>query len=320
MTAKEPDVRFAKRVSRLRLGVAAWLLGCLALTSAGCKSVPATTKPDTGAMVAPSYQQLAEPHNQRIAKLQKLYAMGVIEIRWRDDHGNHFDQGNMELWVQLPRHTALRVEKLGEVPLWLGSDDQRYWLFDNKEKVLRVGMHDEANAPGPSGPIDVKPLALLDLMALSPLPVAQGGQATPAVHNDDQRNAWVIEAAGSGGPMRVYFDRKTEQISRVETLSSDGKILLFSNLTEYKPATLSGVAPLAYPKIAHKVEIASAPQVESASNIRGCGNVSVFIDEATGVFDANSNVFDLNRLMQSMPPDRIEGQLRQEMAAPASLP
>ena len=275
-------------------------------------------------MATPSYRQLAEAHNNRIAQLQKMYAIGVIEIRWKDDHGNHLDQGNMELWLQLPRHTALRVEKFGDPLLWLGSDDQRYWLFDmtGKEKLLRVGMHDEAVAPGQFGAIDVKPLALLDLMALSPLPVAQDDQTAPTVHNDDQRDAWVIEATGSGGPMCVYFNRKTEQISRVETLSADGKVLFFSKLTDYKSAALAGTAPLAFPKIAHRVEIASAPPREPDGDVRGGGNVSVFIDEATGVFDAKvlSRVFDLNLLMQSMPPDRVEGQLPQQAAAPADLP
>src|SRR5262245_15242428 len=177
-----------------RLGRSAWSASAAALSAmllllAGCKSEqPVATGP---AEPTPTYQELMTAHNQRIEQLRKLYADGVVEIRWKDKNGNHYEQGNMELWLQLPRRTALRVEKLGEVRLWLGSDDQRYWLFDltSDEKVLHTGTHDQV-VQEETGALAVKPLALIDLMAMTPLPASGTAKSPVSVNYDTKADAW----------------------------------------------------------------------------------------------------------------------------------
>src|SRR5262245_18852154 len=118
MAAQRPSVRVA------------WLIGVVIISLAGCKPKPPPVAATRLAIDAPSYSQLATAHNARVAQLKTLYGDGVLQIRWTDEQGHsHSDQGDMELWLNLPRKTALRVDKVGEVLLWLGSDDDRVWIF-----------------------------------------------------------------------------------------------------------------------------------------------------------------------------------------------
>ncbi|MCH6551380.1 MAG: methyl-accepting chemotaxis protein, partial [Planctomycetes bacterium] len=158
--------------------------------AAGCVATSPIPPPE-----APAYGTIAGAHNARIERLRTIYSRGVLEIRWSDETGRHFEQGSVDLWVALPRHTALRVAKLGEVVLWLGSDDHHYWLFDRfaQETTLVVGAHDEAPWPVHATAFTVRPLSLLDLMGLTPLP---DGAALDVVF-DAERDAWVLETVGA---------------------------------------------------------------------------------------------------------------------------
>ena len=299
--------------------IAAALLAILGFM-AGCKSEPPIGAGP--AEPAPTYQDLMTAHNQRIEQLRRLYADGVVEIRWKDKNGNHYEQGNMELWLQLPRRTALRVEKLGEVRLWLGSDDQRYWLFDltGDEKVLHTGLHDEV-VQEETGALAVKPIALIDLMALTPLPASGTARNPVSVNYDRKLEAWVVQSTGGGGPLRIYFDRKTRLPVRVESLSKTGEVGLSSTLEKYKPIEAPGVSPLTAPRLAHTVRIASTASKtapESAAKAgQVSGEVSLFIDSVTSAVEQKQldNVFNLDRLMQSMPPARIDGDVPERAAA-----
>ena len=285
-----------------------WML--TALVIAGCHPQPVpTTQPK---VVGPTYRELAAAQNARVEQLQALYGSGVIEIRWADDQKKrHFEQGEMELWFNLPRKTALRVEKVGEVLLWLGSDDDRYWMFDrlNKEKVLRVSSHDKALTDDRGRAFAVKPMALLDLMGLTPLPASA---ADPALNDsmvkfDPQRNAWSVRFDGRGGAVRVFFDRATLLPQRVESLDSQDQVILFSDLKRYESVQLQGKSPAAFPKMAELIDISD---VQADPSI--VGQVKIAIDHYNDGYDQPfDRVFDLKRLAHSFQPDRVEGQLPQ---------
>lgn len=285
-------------------------MGFVLVALAGCKpkSPPvAATKP---AIDAPSYSQLASAHNARVAQLKTLYGNGVLQIHWADEHGHgHSDQGDMELWLNLPRKTALRVEKVGEVLLWLGSDDDQVWVYDHlgKEKVLSIGRHDQPLVDEQGRSVAVKPLALLDLMGLSPLP--DSPSRTPVVQLDQKRSAWMIEAIspGSGQPMRIFLDRHTLLPSHVETLDEQGAVVLSSDLRRYESVKQKGMSPAAYPKMAQLIEITDARRTGNDSN-----SIMIAINEySDGYIDKQpfDRVFDLKLLVQSFQPDRTEGQV-----------
>ncbi len=245
---------------------------------------------------APAYGTIAGAHNARLERLRTIYSRGVIEIRWSDETGRHFEQGNVDLWVALPRHTALRVEKLGEVLLWLGSDDDHYWLFDRfgEETTLVVGRHEDAPRPVHATALTVRPLSLLDLMGLTPLP---DGAAVDIVYDAD-RDAWALETVGAGGPIRLYLDRTKLLPKRVEVLSEKGEVTLYSDLGRYKSVKLAGAAGMANPKLATIVDVAAT---------NDSARLKLALDSPTD--DANPPVFRLERLIRALQPDRIEGTL-----------
>ena len=278
----------------------------MCLYGAGCKSPskPMVESPDP----PPTYAAIAKAHNERVAQLQQLYAVGTIEFRWKDDKGSHFENGHAELWLLLPRRTALRIDKVGEVLLWLGSDDERYWFFDllSKESLLKVGRHDEAVADvQATTALGMRPLVMLDLLALTPLSVEE---AVSAVSLDVERNAWVVQvhsdnAADSG--RRLYFDRTTMLPLRVELLDAAGQVQTSSSLRRYQSVTQEGMSPAAFPKFATLIDIFAS--TDDAAN----GSVKLALDEATGVVDDQplDRVFNLERLMSALKPARVEGAI-----------
>jgi hypothetical protein len=270
----------------------------LSLSLCGCN-------PNRGPGPAPEYKTLAEAHNARVAQLQQVFADGVIEIRWRDEKGKHFEQGNVELWLQQPSRTALRVEKLGEVLLWVGSDDQRYWFFDmlGDETVLRTADHQEPANLGGSRAFNVRPLTLLDLMGFVNLPV--DGGAEPAVQFDAGFGTWTFEVQGRGSRLQMHFDPNTLLPSRIASLSTTGEVALASMLGRYQSVFQTGISPAAFPKMPHAIKIVAQ---EAAGNQDESDEVALFINDATSEIDSAElgRVFDLDRLIRGLSPDRIE--------------
>ena len=243
---------------------------------------------------------------------------GVIEIRWRDDRGNHFEQGNMEFWIRMPWHTALRVTKVGDTYLWLGSDEEHYWLFDlfSDVETLHVGRHDQPKLGAESGrsAFDVQPPALLDLLGLTPIESPMNAEGDAAY--DAEHKAWVVESPGKGGLMRIYFDVQTKLPKRIESLSAKDEVKLHSTLSRYASVTMQDMAPIAFPKIAEWVNIVSVPEDDSDA-AQPQGDVTIAINEAEGYADPEQlgRVFDLQRLIKSLEPARIEGELPAQRAS-----
>jgi hypothetical protein len=281
------------------------LLLTAALAFTGCRTLPSGPDPQAD---APTYAAIAEVHNLRVQRLSPMYGRGVLEVRWRDEDGRHFEQGNLDIWLDLPRHTALRVEKVGSVFLWLGSNDDRFWLFDmlGDETVLLTAHHDSVLRG--TGLLTVRPLVLLDLAGLTMLPELNG-EYEPQVTHDAQRDAWVVTAPGQGGMMRLYFDRASLFPIYAESLDEAGTVLYQSEMRrdQYQSVPRPGAPPSAFGHMARRTVITAT---EPGNGIQS-GELRITIDAPTGRVDNQpmDRVFDLDRLMRSMRPDRIEGDL-----------
>lgn len=275
------------------------LIAVLLLTA--CRAKQTVDQPPAD---VPSYEELAASHNARIDQLHRTYSRGVIELRWTDDRGRHFEQGDMDLWLVLPRHSALKVDKLGHELLWLGSNEQAYWLFDmtGQERVLYVGRHEGAEVMV-GRTLDVKPLALIDLMGLGRLPAESNGQQR--VSYDAKLDAWVVSATGGGGPVRLYLDRATLLPQRIESPAESGEVAMASTLRRYESVRVPDTPVPAYPRMAQVVEIIGDPTQGQQMT------ATLFISETTGVFEYRQleRVFDFERLRRGLNPDRVEGDL-----------
>jgi hypothetical protein len=241
---------------------------------------------------------IVEAHNERVALLDRTYSSGVLEYRWVDDRGDRHaePQVNARLWLDLPRHTALRAEKLGDVLFWLGSDDERYWMFDlvRTPSTLLVGAH-EASGARPPGLL-VPPLALVDLIGLTPLPAPETLSARTVIRDGEERI--VLEGPGAGGPMRLFIVPGRDVPDRVEVLDAEGRPVLEASLVEYASVLLPGRSRIGLPRMPGRIDIVDA---------EGTMFVKLAIGETT--VDAPERqwavVFDLDRLVESMRPDEI---------------
>ena len=259
---------------------------------AGCATPapePAVEPPHSVRAIDPEIAAaLIEGHNSRVAMLRQVHASGVLEFRWVDEEGaEHFEpQVNAKLWIRAPRDTALRAEKLGEVLFWVGSDAERYWLFDfvSDERGLHVGRHEEAPSEGGEGLLLVRPLALLDLLGLTP--IAESGATVTSRGAGDP---WQVTAPGAGGPMRIFFSPSTRLPERVESLNADGSVALASTLRRYASVDVSGVAVAARPRLATLIDIADPEETIS---------VKLALDAPDD--ETRDRLFDLDTLRQHL--------------------
>ena len=132
-----------------------------ALISVSCETVPTgdhSSPRSDPPSDPPTYAKIAELNNHRVSQLQKTYSYGVLELRWEDERGIHTEpQVDVKMWFELPYLSAIRVEKLGEVFFWAGSDERRFWAFslldkNDKTAVVRDRRDDRGGeaigAPG----------------------------------------------------------------------------------------------------------------------------------------------------------------------------
>ena len=56
-------------------------------------SIPPASVPTAG----PASEAVAASERARVGGLRFLHAKGVAEIRWKDDDGNHFEQGDADV-------------------------------------------------------------------------------------------------------------------------------------------------------------------------------------------------------------------------------
>ena len=76
----------------------------------------------------------------RTMMFDALVGRGVVEFRWKDDNGNHKEQGDMDFWKQ-GEAISLRISKFGEPLMWFGGEHHSYWLFEmfDDETILTIG-------------------------------------------------------------------------------------------------------------------------------------------------------------------------------------
>ena len=118
----------------LALGAAA---AALLLTLPGCKTggpVDAAAPPDRP---PPTYPEFRQRWNANARHLDRLWARSTVAVRWTDRDGEkHYEQGDGHLQVRDRSSFALSIGKLGEVLLWFGGDDDRYWLLDRVDEQI----------------------------------------------------------------------------------------------------------------------------------------------------------------------------------------
>lgn len=277
-----------------------------ALFWVGCESTP-TVDHSSPPSDPPTYAEIAELNNHRVSQLQKTYSYGVLELRWEDGRGVHSEpQVDVEMWFELPDLSAIRVDKLGEVFFWAGSDERRFWVFNLLDKNNKTAIiRERKDARGDQGErgeeavtfFGIHPESLLELMGLRPLP--DPGQSDHVVVFDPEQDGWSIEGLGEKGNTRIVFDIDSLLPQRIELRSSDGELLIYSTLSKYASVSLPGISLLSFPR---------SPMWIDVVDEEGGGFAKIHLNEMTGqVADQPfDRVFDLDHLIRALAPDRVD--------------
>lgn len=268
------------------LALAVALLVGLASCKSGSEPV-APTRP------TPSYESVAESYNERVALLDRLWARAVVALRFTDAQGDRrYEQGDGHLQLRDAERLALSVGKLGEVLLWVGCDDERYWLFDRLADPTRLylGRHDalgveRAREIG----LPVAPRELLRLFGLRPLPdsgaIAWTDDGDLELTTADDRGAW-----------RYILDPQSNLPRRIARLDAADRPLLDAELSDDKSVRITGRG-FNPPRVAGRVRVT---HVATGDSITIVLDGDVIDGRREGKPRAAS--FDLDVLRQALGP------------------
>lgn len=239
----------------MRRGLAAltMVLFCMALSacqSGGSHAAPRADRP------LPVYEDVARRYNERTSRLSRLWARAVVSIDYKDEKGkSRYKQGDGHLQIIQPRRLALSVGKLGEVVLWLGSDDARYWLLEPREHHRGfVGRHDRVTrAKIDSLGLPVAPLDLIELLGITDLPEQMPPSGRFEWSADGRQ--LQVELPSPDGHWRYTLDANTMYPSAIALFQgADEHPVLSATLKRYEQVMLRGVGGF-FPRIASRIDL-----------------------------------------------------------------
>ncbi len=240
------------RRSKFR-GLQIALAVCGALVLAGCQGPTKRTpkplpKPTESQANVPSYKELVQRYNANAKRVDRLWSTAVVAMRWVDEDGKkQFEQGEGHFIYVRPNEVALTVGKVGKVMMWAGAGNDRYWLFDLRDKgKAYVGDPDNVGKPCTQPiPLPVYPRAVPHLLGLMPLDESLADQAPPVERINGQ---YLIEPPGLN--LRMVLDPDTALPVRVDLLNDRGESVVVGKLSEHEYVEMEGHARNTEPKVA----------------------------------------------------------------------
>ncbi len=209
------------------------MLAAALLPAGGCKTGPDKEPlgPVRAGRPAPTLEEVARPVNERAAQLKRVWARAVTSVSWTDHEGNRRgEQGEGFFQLIQPSRFALDIGKVGEVVIWAGCDEERYWLIRRgDEKSAVIGRHD---GPGsdrlleeglPATPRDLIELAGVTGIDTRVKPISLGWTGD---------GLWRLEEKRPYGSLVREINPKTGEAMRVRVMSG-GIVRVESELENY---------------------------------------------------------------------------------------
>lgn len=279
------------------LAALAVLWAAVVLTGCASSRGPRFPPPE----VLPGYDQTAARFNARVERLNRVWARANLTLRSpKESGGTSVDRAEGYLQLEQPDRTSLSVMKLGETYYYLGSDSDGYWwldLSDRDHKTALYGRHAEATPElvAELG-LPVHPRELLDLFAITPLPVRTEGELAPpgAVDWDAGLGMLRVVSPAMWGERVVWFDPVTLAPQRVELRDGRGRARATCELSRYISAPVRGDGRVP-PKLAsqYRVEM-PATGVRATLELYGAENKPI-----------NPRAFDFADLVESYGVDEV---------------
>lgn len=248
------------------------LLGVSLLLLSGCAAqmpTPPAPRPQVEATGLPSYEEVVEGYNQRIAGLPRLWARTVGRIWYPDEDGRtRTEQVEGHLQYIAPDRLLLNFDKVSQTYGLMGSNEERYWWIElDRERRAYVGDHarvtperiEELGMP-------IYPRDVIDLLGITPLPVER--PSTSVAWNQDRRALIVTtpsrvtsEAGGLGTLQRLWIDPQSFEPRRIEMLDADGGVRVVSDLSKYERVSVPGGGPeVPRPGVPGEIVVATADE------------------------------------------------------------
>lgn len=208
----------------------------------------------------PAYPEIAERYNERIERLDRIWARAVVSLEYRDERDKkHHEQGEGHLQIRRPSEVAMSVGKLGETYAWLGADAERFWFFDKFDTPrVSIGRHENIGAPCAQNiGLPVDPLRMLDLMGVTMIPPAAAGSTAWSEDGRWLVASFPVSVRRAGAPVieRVYMDERTLLPVQVEFDAGAGPDVI-SMLRNSAPVVQHDEGGF-HPKMASRIEIRS---------------------------------------------------------------
>ena len=272
---------------------------CASILLFGCP--PKSTENSQVRNTRPDATAIIESHNLNASRLKQIDATGVLQIRWVQSNGRtREEQGEAHLWIDQPRKTALRVSKLGEDLFWIGSDQERFWLFDlldDDNTSLITHPHGTSLVWGDGADaIELQPLALLDLMGVTELRQTDG---EPTYSDTDQ--CWLIPVSGAAGPLLIAWDPTTRIVRGLKLLDQDGDVRMTSSLRRRASVDIFDGVAFERPQMATLIDF-EVP--DGRGRLKLALEQDVFGDLGDQPVD---RLFNLDVLRRRFRPDNVQG-------------
>ncbi len=226
----------------------------------------------------------AKARNVELERLRVLESRGVLEFRWHDDAGDHFEQVDADLYLAFPDRAAMRLSKLGEKYFWAGGDGTKWWVFDLHAKPSRVEVFRDEDGAHRGGFGLLEPALIRALAGLEVIPPEAECTAEGCVR-------W----ARNGVVRSVRFDASGLPAS-VTLTDADGNLVAQSQLRDFVAVPVDNIAMGAWPRVALRTSAATPEGSE----------VKLALDAPSGrAVRIKPALFDLDSLLKALHPDEV---------------
>lgn len=245
----------------------------------------------------PSYEDIVERYNANLAGLDQLWSTSVVALRWVDEDGSRqFEQGEGNLLFMRPDRVALTVGKLGNVILWAGANQERYWLLDLRSSgVAYVGRHANIGRPCSQPlPLPVQPGAVPHLLGLLPLDETLAEAAPPV---QTVRGHYLIEPPGLR--LRMLLHPRTYLPVRVDLLNAEGDSVVVARLNDHERVEVEGLPQGRWPLAATDAELYAVGE-DARMSLRLAN-----LTDGRRFNKLNPKAFDFDALLRAYRPEEV---------------